>query len=136
MDTVRHGVAAQSHLGHDDYALICSSIVQPFRPDGFTNAYKLLKDTGDYARVAGPPPPDPGYCEDTNDRCDEWASAGECDKNPGFMKGEGSDQPGHCRKACGTCTECAEGDRTCYRENREAAGYLDLSEEVQQMMAA
>eukprot|EP00884_Botryococcus_braunii_P014160 jgi/Botrbrau1/22745/Bobra.0132s0078.1 len=35
-------------------------------------------------------------CVDGDDRCETWASRGECDKNTGFMHTV-------CRKACGTC---------------------------------
>ena len=39
----------------------------------------------------------PGGCNDTNDRCEEWAAWGECEKNAGYMLSA-------CRKACGKCT--------------------------------
>ena len=31
---------------------------------------------------------------------------------------------GACRKSCGECAVCAEGDAACARENRVRAGYL------------
>ena len=31
---------------------------------------------------------------------------------------------GACRKSCGVCTPCAEGDVMCLEKNRRAAGYL------------
>ena len=37
-----------------------------------------------------------GACEDTQDRCPEWAKMGECEKNPGFMSGG-------CPRSCGGC---------------------------------
>lgn len=110
-------------------------MVQPFRPEGFHKSFKQLKESGgNHSAVAGKASPDPGICEDYHERCQEWADAGECTKNPGYMKGEGSDQSGTCRKACQMCTMCTAGDRDCYRRNREIAGYLDLSDEVRQLM--
>lgn len=50
---------------------------------------------------------DPTVCEDTDDRCEEWAGDGECRANPTFMVGSPSD-PGSCRKACGVCKPQAE----------------------------
>eukprot|EP00551_Chaetoceros_affinis_P004278 CAMPEP_0203667352 /NCGR_PEP_ID=MMETSP0090-20130426/4193_1 /ASSEMBLY_ACC=CAM_ASM_001088 /TAXON_ID=426623 /ORGANISM="Chaetoceros affinis, Strain CCMP159" /LENGTH=316 /DNA_ID=CAMNT_0050531473 /DNA_START=312 /DNA_END=1259 /DNA_ORIENTATION=- len=38
----------------------------------------------------------PTFCQNDNKNCDQWASNGECDTNPGYMKG-------YCRKACGLC---------------------------------
>lgn len=32
------------------------------------------------------PLPDPGKCVDLDERCKEWAAAGECTKNPGGMQ--------------------------------------------------
>lgn len=29
-----------------------------------------------------------GLCEDTDVHCEGWAANGECDKNPGFMRGD------------------------------------------------
>lgn len=39
---------------------------------------------------------DDSECVDEHDRCRDWASMGECDKNPTYMKN-------HCRVSCGTC---------------------------------
>merc|ERR1712079_606411 len=38
----------------------------------------------------------PGECIDGHSKCSEWASEGECDKNPIWMKE-------NCRVSCGTC---------------------------------
>ena len=35
-------------------------------------------------------------CIDTNEQCPDWASSGECQKNPQYMLI-------HCRKSCGSC---------------------------------
>ena len=35
-------------------------------------------------------------CDDENDRCEEWAIYGECDRNPDFMNQ-------YCRKSCKEC---------------------------------
>jgi prolyl 4-hydroxylase len=43
---------------------------------------------------------DPTGCTDANDRCEEWAAWGECEKNPGYMLSA-------CRKACGKCGDAA-----------------------------
>ncbi|KAL6755211.1 hypothetical protein V8C86DRAFT_2682598 [Haematococcus lacustris] len=69
------------------------------------------------------PLPDPGLCQDTNIRCHEWALAGECEKNPGFMAGAGGGQ-GVCPASCHACEECDEGDQGCYNRNRERGGWL------------
>lgn len=50
-------------------------------------------------------------CSDADDRCKGWASAGECEKNPGYMEE-------HCKKSCGTCVEeerieCADSNVMC-----------------------
>ena len=73
---------------------------------------------------------DPGICDDRHHKCAEWSAAGECDNNPGYMKGSASDNVGMCRKSCKVCETCKRGDAECYRRNREAAGYLDLKDEV------
>jgi len=66
---------------------------------------------------------DPGLCTDLDERCPDWAKAGECESNNAFMAGNESN-PGRCRKSCGACKTCAKGDRECYMENRRQAGYL------------
>lgn len=35
-------------------------------------------------------------CTDTEEHCEHWASAGECEKNAAFMKGA-------CQASCGVC---------------------------------
>ncbi|KAI7844137.1 hypothetical protein COHA_002272 [Chlorella ohadii] len=71
------------------------------------------------------PPVNPDECEDTDENCENWAQAGECDKNPQFMKGSATGL-GTCRRSCGECTVCAEGDAACRRENRLRAGFLPI----------
>ncbi|KAG2499110.1 hypothetical protein HYH03_002695 [Edaphochlamys debaryana] len=66
---------------------------------------------------------DPGFCVDAHASCEEWASKGECKRNASYMTGHGN-QVGQCRRACGVCEPCAEGDRDCYNRNRESQGYL------------
>jgi len=40
-----------------------------------------------------PPFQDPGICKDKNENsCKAWADAGECEKNPNFMKGGAGQQ--------------------------------------------
>lgn len=52
-------------------------------------------------------------CENEHTSCGEWASAGECSKNPGYMHSQ-------CRKSCGTCASMdADGNS---RPHEEAAG--------------
>eukprot|EP00899_Mesostigma_viride_P010111 jgi/Mesvir1/19100/Mv12847-RA.2 len=41
-------------------------------------------------------------CVDKSENCPVWASTGECDKNPEYMRGT-SDQPGYCMKSCHAC---------------------------------
>lgn len=38
------------------------------------------------------------HCEDLEDGCEEWALAGECDKNPGFMMS-------NCKRSCDACSK-------------------------------
>ncbi|WVZ58962.1 hypothetical protein U9M48_009177 [Paspalum notatum var. saurae] len=43
-------------------------------------------------------------CEDDNVLCAQWASVGECAKNPNYMVGT-KEAPGFCRKSCKVCAE-------------------------------
>ena len=103
--------------------------MQPFRPGQFHKEFERLRSTGKFSHLVSTDLHDPGVCSDTNEKCAEWAAAGECDKNPSYMKG-GGQASGACRLSCGTCKKCSEGDRECYISNRAAAGYLDLEGEV------
>ena len=50
-------------------------------------------------------------CEDKEEAaCPGWATSGECEKNPGFMRGT-------CRLSCGLCQKCLPGDVLCERKN-------------------
>nr|KJB29290.1 hypothetical protein B456_005G092300 [Gossypium raimondii] len=42
-------------------------------------------------------------CVDENENCANWASAGECEKNPSYMIGS-EDYYGYCRKSCKVCS--------------------------------
>jgi hypothetical protein len=53
------------------------------------------------------PPPD--ACEDTREECPGWATIGECDKNPGFMKY-------YCPVSCKTCPSLPYDHSTRYGE--------------------
>ncbi|KAL4448929.1 hypothetical protein ABPG77_007646 [Micractinium sp. CCAP 211/92] len=57
-----------------------------------------------------------GVCRDNNPNCPKWAAAGECTRNPGYMRGRGTVR-GHCRLSCKVCRVCAAGDVLCAREN-------------------
>lgn len=48
-------------------------------------------------------------CVDKNEGCRDWADAGECQGNPGFMRVQ-------CRLSCGVC--CPEGDVLCERRRK------------------
>jgi hypothetical protein len=63
---------------------------KPFRPDQLASP--------------GPPEPvlEPEECTDADPSCPNWAAAGECTRNPGFMRGAASTL-GTCRKSCGDC---------------------------------
>ncbi|GJP46121.1 hypothetical protein CLOM_g5444 [Closterium sp. NIES-68] len=52
-----------------------------------------------------PPFRDPDVCQDDDANCPDWAQAGECERNPKYMKGTGTMQYelGFCRKSCGVC---------------------------------
>lgn len=69
----------------------------------------------------------PDECEDYSEKCKSWAENGECEKNKKFMEGDAF-HIGECRKSCGTCEQCAEGDRACMSRNRVRGGYLSLDE--------
>lgn len=47
-------------------------------------------------------PAGPAACADQNEQCKEWAAAGECRRNAGFMEGT-------CPVACGACPTAATG---------------------------
>merc|ERR1719208_224230 len=46
-----------------------------------------------------PTDPPADDCTDEHEKCSEWASTGECGKNPGFMMTK-------CQKSCDTCGKC------------------------------
>lgn len=66
---------------------------------------------------------DPGLCADDDITCKDWAAAGECVKNKGFMVGSPA-APGRCMRSCNACTPCKAGDKSCYNSNRARLGYL------------
>eukprot|EP01025_Chloroclados_australasicus_P035645 TRINITY_DN3629_c1_g1_i3.p1 TRINITY_DN3629_c1_g1~~TRINITY_DN3629_c1_g1_i3.p1 ORF type:complete len:365 (-),score=28.26 TRINITY_DN3629_c1_g1_i3:258-1352(-) len=86
--------------------------LEPFRPEELDNEKYL------HQRIE-----DPGYCVDSQQTCPAWAQAGECNKNQQYMAL-------HCRLSCGLCKKCEQGDRECYLENRDRAGYLNLFDEI------
>ncbi|GMH41967.1 hypothetical protein BSKO_09886 [Bryopsis sp. KO-2023] len=90
--------------------------VGPFRPE-----FLGVEPVGEQDR-------DPGFCEDFEETCTDWAKAGECERNPEYMIGEGSQDGGACRLACGTCEPCKNKKDKCYNENRLQAGYLSLED--------
>lgn len=55
-----------------------------------------------HVKAFDPPTRDPNKCENDNPHCEEWAAAGECEKNKPYMIGEGS-YIGTCRRACKAC---------------------------------
>jgi hypothetical protein len=70
----------------------------------------------------------PEDCVDEEEMCEEWAQAGECDKNPQYMRGDPFSL-GICRSACGECQPCDVGDAACRAQNRRDAGFLVLEDE-------
>ena len=71
-------------------------------------------------------PPTPGTCTDRNKYCKDWASNGECDKNPLYMKI-------HCAKSCNTCSDgsCQDLNKNCEAwaetgECTKTASYMSL----------
>ncbi|KAL4422743.1 hypothetical protein ABPG75_008940 [Micractinium tetrahymenae] len=68
-----------------------------------------------------------GACRDNNDECPQWAAAGECTRNPVFMRGQGIVR-GHCRLSCKVCRVCAAGDVLCERENERPVPALDAND--------
>ena len=69
----------------------------------------------------------PEECVDVFENCREWSERGECDRNPAFMVGDAFGL-GSCRRSCGTCDVCREGDTVCMNSNRIRSGYLPLDE--------
>lgn len=101
---------------------------EPFRPETYATAKERAEGGGSASPqdVRG----DAGVCMDIDSRCPEWAAAGECEKNPSYMTGEGAHIAGACRLACRVCRECAPEDSACYWENRQRAGFLNIQDEV------
>ncbi|PNH11495.1 Prolyl 4-hydroxylase subunit alpha-1 [Tetrabaena socialis] len=79
---------------------------------------------------------DAGGCADLHARCGEWAAAGECEKNKGYMVGDGSVQLGTCRKSCKTCEPCRSVDMECINRNRERGGYWPLNKDELEWLGA
>ena len=55
------------------------------------------------------------------------ADAGECERNKVYMTGDeatGGSSAGHCRRACGVCSACADDDEDCWTAEREKLGLL------------
>ncbi len=91
----------------------------------------LTSDPGDdYERSLKVPfvaAPDPGLCADQHDQCEQWASSGECERNPVYMVTGGSVGQGACRAACKACLPCRDAmDEACIAANRERGGYLNV----------
>ncbi|PSC72571.1 Prolyl 4-hydroxylase subunit alpha-1 isoform A [Micractinium conductrix] len=68
----------------------------------------------------------PEECVDADPNCPDWAAAGECQSNPGFMRG-GATSLGNCRKSCKDCRVCRPDDDECRRDNRVKAGFLPIN---------
>eukprot|EP01023_Acetabularia_acetabulum_P019666 TRINITY_DN2004_c0_g1_i16.p1 TRINITY_DN2004_c0_g1~~TRINITY_DN2004_c0_g1_i16.p1 ORF type:complete len:176 (+),score=36.33 TRINITY_DN2004_c0_g1_i16:49-528(+) len=90
----------------------------PFRPEELNNERYLNQKLQD-----------PGLCSDSNQNCVEWADRGECSHNQQYMAS-------NCRKSCGICVDCEEGDWECYLSNRERAGFLNLFDELETITGA
>ncbi|KAG1679469.1 hypothetical protein FOA52_011067 [Chlamydomonas sp. UWO 241] len=88
---------------------------EPFRGEAYEES--LTKKSA--------PLPDPGLCVDQHESCGLWAEAGECENNPGFMRGN-ANGAGACTKSCKDCEPCDEGDWDCYNKNRERLGFMNL----------
>ena len=71
------------------------------------------------------PLPDPGMCTNRHEMCEQWAAAGECQKNSGYMKG--GDGEGQCRLACKDCKVCSgPKDMECIKANRNSGGFINF----------
>lgn len=97
----------------------------PFRPNEIAGGMQQIPDNE----------PDASGCVDMHPRCGEWAAAGECQRNRGFMAGD-SNSLGTCRKSCLTCQECRSGDMDCINRNRERGGYWQLNKEELEWLGA
>lgn len=88
----------------------------PFRGDDYKKSFGKFH----------PPQPDPGFCTDRHEMCEQWAKAGECKNNPGYMKG--GDGDGQCRLACKDCKVCRDAqDVQCIEANRASGGFINFN---------
>jgi hypothetical protein len=72
-------------------------------------------------------------CSDDDKDCGFWASAGECEKNPGYMSAS-------CRKSCGLCSEAEKAHvikkKLCSDDHEKCEDWAELSECEGTMTAA
>ncbi|GIL53146.1 hypothetical protein Vafri_8817, partial [Volvox africanus] len=97
----------------------------PFRPAEIAGGVQQIPDNE----------PDASVCTDLHPRCSEWAAAGECKRNRGFMAGD-SNSLGTCRKSCHACEVCHDGDMECINRNRERGGYWKLNKDELEWLGA
>ena len=100
--SVESGIAARQ-LSED---VTTATIVQQAKPADVkaAAAYKSPEAIPP-ARAVAAAPAAPTPCRDKNDRCADWASAGECEKNAAYMEGR-------CPRSCNLCQPDAEPKET------------------------
>ena len=88
------GIAARQ-LSED---VATATIVQQAKPADVkaAAAYKSPEAIPPVGRAVAAAPAAPTPCRDKNDRCADWASAGECVKNAAYMEGR-------CPRSCNLC---------------------------------
>jgi len=87
--------------GEDDMEVerIDLTKIKDGKAPGVDELHALLGEKG-FKLKEDPAAADPDGCADTAADCAQWAAAGECQSNPGFMHAS-------CAKSCGTCPEAA-----------------------------
>ena len=101
--SVESGIAARQ-LSED---VTTATIVQQAKPADVKAAavYTSPEAIPPAGRAAAPAPAAPTPCKDNNDRCADWAKAGECVKNAAYMEGR-------CPRSCNLCQPDAEPKET------------------------
>ncbi|GFH07517.1 Fe2OG dioxygenase domain-containing protein, partial [Haematococcus lacustris] len=132
---VKLSACAQGHVAYKPKAGD-AVLFYSFHPNGRASSGLLLSGSTptsadwEYLQHAKPNrveyPAEPGQCDDAHPQCKQWAAAGECAKNHGYMMGDAGGG-GACRKSCGACRVClGSSDLSCINDNRSKAGYLPL----------
>ena len=121
------GIAARQ-LSED---VATATIVQQAKPADVkaAAAYKSPEAIPPAGRAVAAAPAAPTPCRDKNDRCADWASAGECEKNAAYMEGR-------CPRSCNLCqppdAEPNEPNETASAQSVATDQALRLADESKQ----